>query len=142
TLALAETFAGEKASARTRLEQLLREHPLYPDAARVRQILASAELSVAPAAKPATFEGGPMPAPGVRPSAEPMGDVALGSLPPEFLARLPRDVDASVPAIDPEVTCALPEVMRGAEQRARQFADALERFTAREDILHEELDPA
>jgi hypothetical protein len=68
------------------------------------------------------------------------GASVLADVPPGPIRHLPAAVDALVPPVDPGVTCSLPQVLQGAALRASEFTDALERFTATETFLHDELD--
>lgn len=55
---------------------------------------------------------------------------------PEPTLWVPPDIDKAVPAVDPNVECPLPYVLRAAGKRMTQFVGNLEKFTARERIEH------
>jgi hypothetical protein len=80
------------------------------------------------------------------PAALPIGAAGASSLfadvPPGSMLRLPQGVDDAVPHVTAGVSCSLPQVMEGASRRAREFAVALERFSAKEEVVHDALDAA
>jgi tetratricopeptide (TPR) repeat protein len=130
TLAWAEGASGDRESGRARLERFLRENAASPDASRARALLASSLFMPRSEAMPR-----PVSAVATAPPANLLADV-----PPGPIRHLPSAVDAVVPAVDPGVSCALPQVLEGAALRASDFTDALQRFTATETFLHDELD--
>jgi hypothetical protein len=52
----------------------------------------------------------------------------------------PADVDEGVPAVRPNATCSLPDVLSGAGQRVEELVDNLQRFRATEVIQHRSVD--
>jgi tetratricopeptide (TPR) repeat protein len=132
TLALAEAASGGRDAGRARLEGFLRDNPAHPDAARARTLLTNAIFSprnegvLQPVVATATVTA---------PAASVFTDVPTGPI-----RHLPSAVDAAVPIVEQGVSCALPQVLQGAALRAGEFTDALERFSATETFLHDELD--
>ena len=51
----------------------------------------------------------------------------------------PTNVDAAVPPVSPDVTCPLPQVLKGARLRVQELLDNLDRFTATEVIDSSEI---
>jgi tetratricopeptide (TPR) repeat protein len=51
----------------------------------------------------------------------------------------PPDVDAVKPFVIPNATCRLPQILKKAGQRAEQFVESLQEFSAREDFQAIEL---
>jgi tetratricopeptide (TPR) repeat protein len=134
TLARAEVFAGERYAARKTLEEFLASYPHDANVPRAQAMLAALEE---PRAESPT-KGAP---PGL-----PIATVGAASLnadvPPGSMLRLPRGVDDAVPPVRTGIACSLPQVLEGATRRAREFSVALERFSATEDVVHDELDAA
>jgi hypothetical protein len=52
----------------------------------------------------------------------------------------PNELEASVPPIDPAVSCPAEAVLRGVGQRMAEFVQTLERFTATEKLEHFSID--
>jgi tetratricopeptide (TPR) repeat protein len=132
TLALAETAGGDRDAGRTRLEKFLLVHSDNPEAARARALLASPMFSP-------QREAVPTPVSAVAPAPAPTASI-LADIPRGPIRHLPSAVDALVPPVDAGVSCSLPQVLQGAALRAGEFTDALERFTATETFLHDDLD--
>jgi tetratricopeptide (TPR) repeat protein len=132
TLALAETAGGDRDAGRTRLERFLFVHSDNPEAARARALLASPMFTP-------QREAVPMPVSAVAPAPAPAASV-LADIPRGPIRHLPNGVDALVPPVDAGVACSLPQVLQGAALRAKEFTDALERFTATEAFSHDDLD--
>jgi tetratricopeptide (TPR) repeat protein len=53
---------------------------------------------------------------------------------------LPPDVDASVPAVEPGVSCNVDDVVRKAGAQLLELAKDVDRFTATETLVHESID--
>jgi len=53
---------------------------------------------------------------------------------------LPPDVDDQVPAVDPESPCNVDVVVHEAGRKIQELVDNLQRFTAIESLLHENID--
>lgn len=132
TLALVENADGEKDAARTRLEKYIRDYPQDTSAPRARSILASWTRAAEAAHKAAAPVVIPIRPAGTRGLLE---DVQPGSA-----LRLPAGVDDAVPPVTAGISCSLAQVLAKAEHRMSEFTQALERFTATENVLHEELD--
>jgi tetratricopeptide (TPR) repeat protein len=136
TLARAEALSGEREAAYQTLQEFLKTYPQHSEAARARQMLSALEQLPA---KPA-----PQQIPVVVPS---LGTTAgAGNLssdvPANSMLRLPKDVDDEIPPVQASIPCSLSQVLQGASQRALEFTVALERFSAREEVVEEELDGA
>jgi tetratricopeptide (TPR) repeat protein len=134
TLARAEVFAGERDDARKTLEGFLTTYPHDADVPRAQAMLAVLE---APRADSPNKEGPP-----ALPIAAASGASLNADVPPGSMLRLPRGVDDAVPPVSAGIACSLPQVLEGATRRAREFTVALERFSATENIVHDELDAA
>jgi len=52
----------------------------------------------------------------------------------------PRELEESVPAVDPAVSCPSDDVLRGVGRRMAEFVQSLERFTATEKLEHFSVD--
>jgi len=78
------------------------------------------------------------------PSEEPVGDLVLASsspsLPPS--AWGPPGVDEVKPLVASGVSCPTKQVLQMAGERVKQLVDSMSQFSAIEDLLHEQLDPA
>ncbi len=130
-LAWAEAAAGNREDGRKVLEAFAHDHPSHPDADRARKLAA----------------GPPFAADAVRPAAQPVAALApppaaalVADVPTGPIRRMPALIDALVPPVEPGVACSLPEVLRGAAQRSAEFTDALQRFSANEEFVHDDLD--
>jgi Tfp pilus assembly protein PilF len=131
TLALADAVAGDRDAARTKLDKFIQDHPKDPGVARAKASLEM--LAVASSAK-----GSALPL-SARVSG---GDDLMADVPPGAMLRLPAGVDDAVPPVTAGVTCALPQVLDGAGRRSQEFARSLERFSAKETVIHDQLDAA
>jgi len=128
TLAFADGMAGDIAGARSRLEKFVHDHPADARAVRAKDGLAMLENVQAAAS---IVQSVPL-----HGTADP---TLAEDIPPSQVPGLPRGVDYAVPPVGPDVVCALPQVMAGATLRVSQFVDSLEKFTAKEFVLHETL---
>jgi tetratricopeptide (TPR) repeat protein len=127
TLAFADGMAGEIPAARARLEKFVHDHPSDARALRARDGLAMLEkVETASVVHSVPLHG----------TADP---TLAEDIPPSQVPGLPRGIDDAVPPVGPDVVCSLPQVMAGATVRVSQFVDSLERFTAKEFVLHETL---
>lgn len=52
---------------------------------------------------------------------------------------LPPDVDSGVPPVEPQSPCNLAEVLQNAGRRIQELVDNVQRFTATESLLHENI---
>lgn len=137
-LLLARVLAGlgKTEAAALQLRSLLQDHPDAPDSAEARRLLS--RLS-----EP---RPGPAPAPGTQPAAV----AGAAPVPAKTLLPLPRarndwappEVDDVPPAVASDVACSLPEVLANTARQVQALANSLERFTATERILYEELNQA
>jgi tetratricopeptide (TPR) repeat protein len=127
TLAFADGMAGDIAAARGRLEKFVQDHPSDARSFRAKDGLAMLEkVETASVVQSVPLHG----------TADP---TLAEDIPPSQVPGLPRGVDDVVPPVGPDVVCALPQVMAGATVRVSQFVDSLEKFTAKEFVLHESL---
>jgi Flp pilus assembly protein TadD len=127
TLAFADGMAGDIDGARARLAKFAHDHPADARAARAKDGLAMlANVQVASTVQSVPLHG----------TAEP---TLAEDIPPSQVPGMPHGIDDAVPAVGPDVACALPQVMAGATLRVSQFVDSLEKFTAKEFVLHETL---
>lgn len=131
TLAYAQALAGDRTSARGTLEEFARTSPRDPATPQAMALLATSDVFAL--ASPSAVLAAP--------------DIALPSVPtPSSLLSvgtpdwLPADIDAVAPPVEPEIPCALPDVLQGAGLRASELVVSLERFAATEDVSSEELD--
>jgi hypothetical protein len=61
---------------------------------------------------------------------------------PNLTSWLPPGVDDVVPPVNPNVECPLPQVLKGAERRMKEFVDNLQKFSATEQVDHFVIDAA
>jgi Tfp pilus assembly protein PilF len=134
TLALADALAGDRDTAREKLEKFVRDHPKDPGTDRAKKSIAM--FDNAEAGKPGSVKMLPLSG-----RAETDSDL-LAYVPPGAMLRLPAGVDDAVPPVTAGVTCALPQVLDGAARRSQEFARSLERFSAKETVSHDQLDAA
>ena len=52
---------------------------------------------------------------------------------------IPEDIDRAVPAVAPGVACSLPPVLEGAGQRIKELVQNVDRFTATEVLMHQDI---
>ncbi len=55
---------------------------------------------------------------------------------------IPEDIDRAVPPVAPGVACSLPAVLEGAGQRIKELVQNVDRFTATEVLVHQEINPS
>ena len=53
---------------------------------------------------------------------------------------IPEDIDRAVPPVAPGVTCSLPAVLEGAGLRIKELVQNVDRFTATEVLVHQQVD--
>ena len=127
TIAFADAMGGDIDSGRVRLEKFVHDHPNDP-----RTVRAKDGLAMFANAQSASF----VTSVGMRGTV----DATLAEdVPPSQVPGLPGGVDDAVPPVSSDAVCALPQVMAGAAVRAAQFVDSLQKFTAKEFVLHETL---
>jgi tetratricopeptide (TPR) repeat protein len=131
TLAMAEAIGGDITGGQKRLEAFLKDHPTDPSAARAKEGLGIlTEASKHSGSSEISLPSGK--------ADDGMGD--LEDVPPEAITTLPKGVDDFRPVVTEGVACEMPQVLAGAELRSREFVNALERFTAKENVVQDELD--
>ena len=52
---------------------------------------------------------------------------------------IPEDIDRAVPPVAPGVTCSLPAVLEGAGQKIKELVQNVDRFTATEVLVHQDI---
>jgi len=65
---------------------------------------------------------------------------SLGGAPAGRNFWAPSELESSIPAVDPDVSCPAEVVLRGVGERMAEFVQALERFTATEKLEHFSVD--
>ena len=129
TLAIADGVAGDLEEAKAKLHLFLQHSPNDPSAHRARQILQAVEKAESESA--ARIEIVP----------HPVNDALdLEGVSPDAIPGLPSNIDAAVPQVTPGAACMLPQVLVGAAVRSNELVDNIQRFSARELVVHEELD--
>lgn len=130
TIALADGMAGDLDAAHSELQSFLVDYPKDKSVARAREALAAVDKAKADNA-----------AHNIIVAPVPVSDIGdLEGVSPEAMPGLPASIDANVPAVSTEVACELPQVLSGAALRSRELADNLLRFSAKELVVHEDLD--
>lgn len=127
TIAFADAMGGDLDAGRVRLEKFVQDHPNDPQTARAKQGLVMLTNAQSTAAVELLRMSG---------TADP---TLAEDVPPSQVPGLPGGVDDAVPPVTSDAACALPQVMAGAAVRAAQFVDSLQKFTAKEFVIHETL---
>lgn len=121
-------------AAEQQLKLLLEDHPNAPDAATARRMLAEMGRRKA----------GPSPEGSAKPAASastvPTTVSTLLPLPRTRDDWAPREVDDVSPEVAADVSCSQADVLAGAARQVQALVNSLERITATERILYEELD--
>ena len=134
-LLLAQILAGlmKTEAAEQQLKLLLQNHPDAPDAAEARRMLAqlSQHRAEPPSASRAMATGAT--------NAVPLTANALLPLPRTREDWAPPEVDDVPAAVAPDLSCSLPDVLAGTTRQVQALVNSLERITATEQILYEEL---
>ena len=125
TIAMADAIAGQRNEARDELQAFLHNYPSSQSADRAKQLLNQLETSSSAM---------------VRLSATDVDPYDLESVAPDAVPGLPASVDPAVPTVAEDVTCDMPHVLAGAAGRAQEFTQNLERFAAKELVVHALLD--
>jgi Tfp pilus assembly protein PilF len=133
TLAIADSYNGDNESAHARLEQFLQSNPQDAGAPRAQIILAKIDAAIPAAAEDSRS---------LLPIHAMKGSTLLLDVPPGSFLRLPRGVDEGTPLVQKNIVCSLPDALKGAGVRAREFVVALERFSAKEEVTIDALDRA
>jgi hypothetical protein len=87
----------------------------------------------------------PVPSAGNGPAAKGANETVVPDLIPGVTSMplpsnwLPPDVDERVPPVEPNVACALDDVLQKAGERIREFVTNVDRFTATEWLKHESI---
>jgi tetratricopeptide (TPR) repeat protein len=92
-----------------------------------------------------TVSSMPVPSAGNGPAAKGANETVVPDLIPGVTSMplpsnwLPPDVDERVPPVEPNVACALDDVLQKAGERIREFVTNVDRFTATEWLKHESI---
>jgi len=129
TLAIADGVAGDLEESKAKLYLFLQHSPADASAGRARQLLKAVEKAESESA--ARIEIVPHP---VNEALD------LEGVSPDAIPGLPLNIDAAVPQVTPDTACMLPQVLVGAALRSNELVDSVQRFSARELVVHEELD--
>lgn len=129
TLAMADAVDGDLNASREKLNFFLQQYPNDKSTSRARQLLATVEKAQSESA--ARIEVVPQPE---------SDALDLEGVSPDAMPGLPTSVDAAVPAVVEGAACELPKVLVGAAFRSRELVDNIQRFSAKELVVHEELD--
>lgn len=129
TLALADAVQGNLAASREKLEAFLKGNPKDSSAPRAKQVLDAVEKAEAGGAGKIDIVP--------HPEKDPLD---LEGVSPEAMPGLPVGVDAAVPAVTAGASCELPQVLAGAAFRSAELVDNVQRFSAKELVVHEDLD--
>jgi tetratricopeptide (TPR) repeat protein len=121
---------GKWTAAEAVLEAFIRDQPSDPAAAQARIFLAQAkqrersELEKTPPAvhEPQRFAT--------------IADIRTEMSPPQDSVWAQPGIDELVPHVEPNVACALPQVLSGAGKQVEQLMASLEKFTAIERVDH------
>jgi tetratricopeptide (TPR) repeat protein len=143
TLARAEIAGGEREAARTQLEKYVHDYPANPGVPRAQLMLrrlSAPDVANAVAAVKATLTASTGPITSATPDPTAADTDFIAAIPANSILTLPANVDEFVPPVDLTATCSLPQVLEGAGRRLSEFVDGLEKFTAREEVVHDELD--
>lgn len=126
TEAIADAVAGQRDEAKQELQAFLHNYPSSIQANRAKDFLAQLESNAETTV--------------VALSAKDVDPLDLESVAPEDVPGLPTGVDPAVPPVVQGETCDLPQVLAGAALRAQEFTSNLERFSAKEMVMHSLLD--
>jgi len=129
TLALADAVQGDLTASREKLEAFLKGNPKDPSVPRARQVLDAVEKAAAAGASKIDVVP--------HPENDPLD---LEGVSPEAMPGLPAGVDAAVPAVTAGTACELPQVLVGAAFRSAELVNNIQRFSAKELVVHENLD--
>lgn len=135
-LARAEVSLGQKDEARATLEKFLATKPTGAEVDSARNML-NWLTPIVPVAEVTPVKDEPS-----IPLHAPSGANLLIDVPSWSSLKLPGNIDDVVPPVDASAACTLPQVLEGASRRERDFVVALERFSAKENVTHDELDSA
>jgi tetratricopeptide (TPR) repeat protein len=138
----AQAALGEREAALATLEQWLREQPNGPQTATVQQLLGLLRAPERP--KPEILEVATYPAAG-RPAMNAPDNLSGVTMPPSAPVTetnwAPPDVDEEKPAVEPGASCPIHEVTAAAGARVEELVRNVDRFTATEEMEHENLSP-
>jgi len=70
------------------------------------------------------------------------GDAADAPLTGTALAWLPPDVDSATPPVEPAVACSLDDILKKTQARVRELPEVVDRYTATENLHHEDVNNA
>lgn len=126
TEAIADAIAGRRDDAKKELGAFVQNYPSSLEIPRAKDMLKQLESGGDTTAVPL--------------STKDVDPLDLESVAPEDVPGLPAGVDPTVPTVAQDVTCELPQVLAGAAARVQDFTNNLERFSAKETVIHSLLD--
>jgi tetratricopeptide (TPR) repeat protein len=131
-LALGQALAylGRTSESIAALNTFLQTNINSPNVPQVKKLIAQIEAHDAGNATPGR--------------EEPVSDLVLASSSPSLPpgAWGPPGVDEVKPFVAPGVSCPTQQVLQMAGERVKELVDSMSQFSAIEDLLHEQLDPA
>jgi len=132
-LALGEALAhlGRNQESLAALNRFLQTNANNPTVPEVKKLIAQIEARAA---------GGNAASGGEEPQTDLVLASSTPSLPPS--AWGPPGVDEVKPFVAPGVSCPAQHVLEMAGERVKELVDSMSQFSAIEDLLHEQLDPA
>ena len=129
TLAVADAVQGNLPDSRDKLQTFLHDHPNDKSAPRARELLTAVENAQTDGAGRIN----------IVPRTE-SDALDLEGVSPEAMPGVPANIDAAVPLVTTGSACTLPQVLTGAAFRSNELVDNIQRFSAKELVVHEELD--
>jgi tetratricopeptide (TPR) repeat protein len=140
TLGEALTSLGRDAEAIQTLNAFLREMPESPSAPGIRELVATLEHREATQA--ASSEKLPLQTVQLAEVDHFLSSASPGSSAREFSIQTwePPGIDDVKPSVAADVACPYEQVLNGVGDRVKQLVDDVVRFSAIEDMLHEQLD--
>lgn len=130
TLAQALLASGQGERASKVLSDFLDQHPPEDQAAIARGVLQSIVQNAGPTLQVNTSPPS---------NEEILSSISLARPTMQFPNWTPANIDDATPPVDSQPACALNEIMATAGQRVQEFIHSVDRFTATETLVHEEL---
>jgi hypothetical protein len=138
----ADAALGERDAALAALEQFVREQPNVPQATTAKKLIEQLHTASLPNTEAvAANMGASGRAPGSV-AAKNLNDLAIPPILPAIETNwAPPDVDEEKLGTDGAVSCALNEVTESAGARVEELVRNVDRFTATEEMEHENVSP-
>jgi Tfp pilus assembly protein PilF len=130
TLAQALLGRNEREHAAKVLNDFLDQHPSDDQAALARGVLRSLVRNADPTSQ--AKQSAPS-------DEEILSSIASARPSMQFPKWTPANIDDAIPPVDAQPACPLNEIIETAGQRVREFIHSVDRFTATETLVHEEL---